>query len=121
MAADSQEFLLQGLTSLLGGLLGVSLGAWLAGLYKIKGEITGRAECEGRRFQPHISQIRIRGFLRDGQEVVLSRAISEELCGHSFSASAISWIQQGEHSKTGLRVSSGGTPRLAVQIHAAGV
>jgi hypothetical protein len=44
MAVDSQPFLVQGLTSLLGGLLGVSLGAWLTGLYKIKGEITGRAE-----------------------------------------------------------------------------
>lgn len=44
MAVDAQEFLVQGLASLMGGLLGVSLGAWLTGLYKIKGEITGREE-----------------------------------------------------------------------------
>src|SRR5688500_15608057 len=44
MAVDNQQFLLQTLASLLGGILGVSLGAWLTGLYKIKGEITGRSE-----------------------------------------------------------------------------
>jgi hypothetical protein len=44
MAADPEQLLLQGLMSLFGGLLGVSLGAWLTGIYKIKGEITGRAE-----------------------------------------------------------------------------
>ena len=44
MSVDSQQFLLQALTSLLGGILGVTAGAWFTGLYKIKGEITARAE-----------------------------------------------------------------------------
>ncbi|HVE72187.1 MAG TPA: hypothetical protein VNI54_12530 [Thermoanaerobaculia bacterium] len=42
--AEPQTFLIEGLASLLGGLLGVSIGAWLTGIYKIRGELTGRAE-----------------------------------------------------------------------------
>jgi hypothetical protein len=44
MVIDPQQFLVQGLASLFGGLLGVSLGAWLTGLYKTNGELTGRSE-----------------------------------------------------------------------------
>jgi hypothetical protein len=44
MAFDPEQFVLQGLGGLIGGLLGVSLGAWLTGFYKVRGELTGRAE-----------------------------------------------------------------------------
>ena len=44
MAFDPQLFFMQGLGGLLGGVLGVSVGAWLTGLHRVKGELTGRAE-----------------------------------------------------------------------------
>ncbi len=44
MAIDPEQILVEGLVSFISGLLGVSAGAYLAGLYTIKGQLTGRKE-----------------------------------------------------------------------------
>jgi len=44
MTVDAQQLLAQGLVSFISSLLGVSAGAYLTGLYTLKGQLTGRKE-----------------------------------------------------------------------------